>query len=411
MNQGNINTKFFVICLHTLVFSFKIIKDDTILKLPETIYQLEETVPMHRSFVGKFIGGFILAWMGIWFGGFFFKLAFIVSALALLLPLAVEFWRGQLKSILLTADYLEFRVGLEGRKQRIYLSEIKRVALIEKEPSYRATQKNESTTVLIEEKKQRKIYDSEAKCVISTVSGKKYEIKSAYFPEGEFEEFLDYLTAAHSGKNSLNSSTANSSLGLEKAKDDDKVEQVMHTNIKRLHEDLQLKKAFEQNMIEAYKSIYRIRDGFDIAKMVDINIIYEFKNIDYSTSYILEKDYLPELDEEGVEFGQNLIDAVRENLILIEQRIAFYKKIDKELEKIKIQQQSRRKLQAVAQNLKNLQEKNTNKIIEESFSGNELDMETRILSELEYLSQKVHNLDDIEKSVQLKEHISWFKKQ
>jgi hypothetical protein len=361
--------------------------------------------------MGKFIGGFILAWLGIWFGGFFFKLAFIISAMAFLVPLAVEFWRGQLKSVLLTTDYLELRVGLEDSVKRIYLSEIKRVALVEKDPKYRRpTQKNEAATVLFEEKKS-KHYDSEAKCIISTVSGQKYEIKSAYFPEGEFGEFLDFLTVAYDTKPTLPTQQQTNRKGsVENDFGNDKVEQVMHANIKRLQEDLQLKKAFEQNMIEAYKSMYRIRDGFDISKMVDINILYEFKNIDYSTSYVLEKDYLPELDEEGIEFGQNLIDTVRENLLLVEQRIAFYKKIDKELEKIKLQQQSRKKLQTIAQNLKDLQEKNTNKIIDESFSGSDIDMETRVLSELEYLSQKVHNLDDIEKSIQLKEHIGLFKK-
>lgn len=381
------------------------------MKFPETIYQLEETIPMHKGFMGKFIGGFILAWLGIWFGGFFFKLAFIISAMAFLVPLAVEFWRGQLKSVLLTTDYLELRVGLEDSVKRIYLSEIKRVGLVEKDAQYRRpAQKDETATVLCEEKKS-KYYDPDAKCIITTVSGQKYEIKSAYFPEGEFGEFLDFLSAAYHTKPILPSQQQISKkVGIEVNIGNDKVEQVMYANIKRLQEDLQLKKAFEQNMIEAYKSMYRIRDGFDISKMVDINILYEFKNIDYSTSYVLEKDYLPELDEEGIEFGQNLIDTVRENLLLIEQRIAFYKKIDKELEKIKLQQQSRKKLQAIAQNLKDLQEKNTNKIIDESFSGSDIDMETRILSELEYLSQKVHNLDDIEKSIQLKEHIGLFRK-
>ena len=382
------------------------------MKFPETIYQLDETVPMHKSFMGKFIGGFVLAWLSIWFGGFFFKFAFIISALALLLPLAAEFWKGQLKSILLTSDYLELRIGLEERTQRIYLSEIKRVALVEKEPQYRSqSQKNESTTVIIEEKKQKE-YDPEAKCVISTVNGKKYEIKSAYFPEGEFGEFIEHLQSAHSGKNINANTIAAKSIpvrGNTEVTGTEKIEQVIHANIKRLQEDLQLKKAFEQNMIEAYKSIYRVRDAFDISKINNIKVIYEFKNIDYSTSYILENDYLPELDDEGVEFGQNLIEAARSNLLLVEQRIAFYKKIDKELEKIKLQQQSRNKLKTVAQNLKDLQEKNTNKIIDQSLSGNHVDMEVRVLSELEELSKKVHNMDDIEQSIQLKEHINWFK--
>lgn len=381
------------------------------MKFPETIYQLDETIPMHKSFMGKFIGGFVLAWLSIWFGGFFFKFAFIISALALLLPLAAEFWKGQLKSILLTTDYLELRMGLEERTQRIYLSEIKRVALVEKEIQYRnQNPKNESTTVIIEERKH-KDYDPDAKCIISTANGKKYEIKSAYFPEGEFSEFLEHLQSAHSGK-AVNPSATSKSISVKsnvEATGTEKIEQVIHANIKRLQEDLQLKKAFEQNMIEAYKSIYRIRDAFDISKMSNIKVIYEFKNIDYSTSYILERDYLPELDEEGVEFGQNLIDAARSNLLLVEQRIAFYKKIDKELEKIKLQQQSRNKLKTVAQNLKDLQEKNTNKIIDQSLSGNQVDMEVRVLSELEELSKKVHNMDDIEQSIQLKEHINWFK--
>ncbi len=381
------------------------------LKFPETLYQLDETIPMHKSFMGKFIGGFILAWLSIWFGGFFFKFAFIVSALALLLPLVAEFWKGQLKSVLLTTEYLELRTGLEEHPQRIYLSEIKRVSLIEKENRYQGrnpSSNSESTTVLIDEKKA-KVYDAEAKCVISTAGGKKYEVKSAYFPEGEFGEFLEKLQKAyheHSFSFQVNTSTSSS---LEEASQtSERIEQVMYANIKRLQEDLLLKKDFEKNMIEAYKSIYRVRDAFDISK-TNAKIIYEFKNIDYSTSYILEDDYLPELDKEGIEFGKNLIEAAKENLILVEQRITFYRRIDKELEKIKLQQQSRRKLQAVAQNLKDLQHKNTTKIIEQSFYNNAEDIETKVLNELEELSQKVRNIDDLDDSIVLRQHIALFK--
>lgn len=381
------------------------------LKFPETLYQLDETIPMHKSFMGKFIGGFILAWLSIWFGGFFFKFAFIVSALALLLPLVAEFWKGQLKSILLTTEYLELRTGLEERPQRIYLSEIKRVSLIEKENRYHTKNhqsNSESTTVLIDEKKA-KDYDADAKCIISTAGGKKYEIRSAYFPEGEFGEFLEKLQKAYHERSStfqINTSTQSS---LEAASQtSDRIEQVMYANIKRLQEDLVLKKDFEKNMIEAYKSIYRVRDAFDVSK-TNAKIIYEFKNIDYSTSYILENDYLPELDQEGIEFGKNLIEAAKENLILVEQRITFYRRIDKELEKIKLQQQSRRKLQVVAQNLKDLQYKNTTKIIEQSFSNNADDMETKVLNELEELSQKVRNIDDLDDSIVLRQHIALFK--
>jgi hypothetical protein len=380
-------------------------------KFPETLYQLDETIPMHKSFMGKFIFGFILAWMSIWFGGFFFKFAFIAGALALLLPLATEFWRGQLKSILLTSDYLEFRIGLEERTQRVYLSEIKRVALIEKEHrSYQRPQpKQEATTVLIEEN-QVKDYDPETKCIISTSNGKKYEIKSAYFPEGEFGEFLEKLQSAYHGRTVIpKNPNFSPHIDIVQTNATDRIEQVIYSNIKRLQEDLILKKEFEKNMIEAYKSIYRVRDAFDISKIANIKTIYEFKNIDYSTSFILENDYLPELDEEGIEFGINLIDTAKENLALVEKRIAFYKKIDKELEKIKLQQQSHKKLQAVAQNLKDLQEKNTSKIIEQSFTGNSIDLETRILNELEDLSQKVHNIDDLDNAILLKEHISLFK--
>lgn len=380
------------------------------MKFPETLYQLDETIPMHKSFMGKFIGGFILAWLSIWFGGFFFKFAFIVSALALLLPLIAEFWKGQLKSILLTTEYLELRTGLEERPQRIYLSEIKRVSLIEKENRYHTKNQSnsESTTVLIDEKKA-KDYDAEAKCTISTVGGKKYEIKSAYFPEGEFGEFLEKLQKAYHERSAsfqINSSTYST---LEEASQTaDRIEQVMYANIRRLQEDLVLKKDFEKNMIEAYRSIYRVRDAFDVSKS-NAKIIYEFKNIDYSTSYILENDYLPELDEEGIEFGKNLIEAAKENLILVEQRITFYRRIDKELEKIKLQQQSRRKLQAVAQNLKDLQYKNTTKMIDQSFSNNAEDIEAKVLNELEELSQKVRNIDDLDDSIILRQHIALFK--
>jgi hypothetical protein len=67
-------------------------------------------------------------------------------------------------------------------------------------------------------------------------------------------------------------------------------------------------------------------------------------------------------------------------------------------------------LQGVAENLKSLQEKNTAKSIDQSLMNvNPEDLEAKAIEELDELSQKVYRLEDLEKSILLKEHITLFK--
>ncbi len=253
------------------------------------------------------------------------------------------------------------------------------------------------------------------------------EIEYRFFLEGDFEEFLGVLEDTYSTISNKHIKTKDKDKKIApisfREANQTKQEQppIYDENIARLDEliaknnsmlenGVELTEKLEESLEEIYKSIYYVRSAYDIAKMPAGVIIYEFKNANNLTSYILENDFYKELDEENIEMGLQLIQTAKKNINVAQVRKNSFKKINKRLRNIKFQKERRLQLQGIMYRLNDLQEQNTNQDIEQSTNPiqSEEDIELHLLDELEDLSYQVDSADDLQKAMSLNEHISLF---
>ncbi len=396
------------------------------MKTPEVIYELERVVPMHRNFLGQLITGISLAWCSMWTYGFF-KFGFLIAAFFVLVPMISEIFAKQIRGLALTEQFLELKTGISETGVRIYMSEIKKVKLIERDTHKkgRRTLHQPDETVLISSQthsRSRK-YARNSVCMVQTNDGRLFEIKSQYFPEGEFGEFLEYLQTVYDQRtNTVAEGSRRKTIGQHTAMyadsnyqnrilPTDKIGKLQQKNRDYLQEDRHLRSALRAKLIEVFKSSYYQRDHFEAAK-VEHEVLYSFDASDGNKVYFLKNDYLPNLGDENIEMAENLIHASFQNLEVVENRIKYYQKILEELEKIRFREKSKRKLNSIARELQILQDKNTSKSIEHSLTDidvNEAEIEAKVLRELEDLTQIVRDTDDLNKSLELKEHIAIFR--
>ncbi|MFY7787767.1 MAG: hypothetical protein ACOVQA_07820, partial [Thermoflexibacteraceae bacterium] len=347
----------------------------------------------------------------------------------------------QLLDLEITPTNLRVVTGYKHEENLIDFADIQSVEVIEKYKHQKnrgssPIRKGETKTILVHDENRHGIfYHPETRCVITTKTGKTVKLKARYFAKGQFAKFLTIMQQAY------NAYQVGTPLGYEKAtplpptpqpmaspkptlakqetpvvqtqqpltENEKKINQIIQKNTVLLQDDLQLQQALTANMQEVYKSVYRIRDAFDLSKMANAQVIMEFKNPDASAAYILEDDFHAELDAESIDIAKNLIEAAKKNIGVVQARIAYYTKINKQLETMKFQEAKRQKLQGVAESLKNLQEKNTAKSIDQSLSNMDLDIDSKIIAELEDLSQQVQRVKDLDNAILLNEHISLFK--
>ncbi len=408
---------------------------------PPILYKLQDKPLVNDYFIGRLIGTIALFFAVIMMPSAL-KFFSMIGLFAVGIPLATEFFQHQLKDLEITESTLSLTTGYQNEEHFVHFADIKSVEVVEKYKNRKRgsapLKKGEVATILIhDDSRHSNTYHPDTRCIIRTQDGKKIQLKARYFQRGQFAKFLSILQQAYNGfqQTQLSGAKVNPILNqttpnyqqqqpnnfanplqqqpiVQKSKiseAEEKINQVQRGNQVFLNDDLQLKKELEHNMFEAYKSIYRIRDAFDMSKMNNPKVIYQFKNLDGANAYILENDFHSELDVESVELGKNLIEAAQKNLNVVETRVAYYKKIDKELDRLKFQEVNRQKLQGVAANLKNLQEKNTNKSIDQSLTDIEGNVEEKVINDLENLSQTVRRMEDLDNSIWLKEHISLFK--
>lgn len=385
----------------------------------DTIFELSAMRPMNSIFLGKLITGLAFTYSMLWMP-LIFQFIFAFIAVSVLVPLTREFWSRQIKSIRLTDDYLEVVRGAKPQLIRIRLEDIKKVELVEstkaKRQNFRRrnSQKQQMATVLFERKKvsQEVPVHPESKCVITTVHGGRLEIEARYFLDGDFRSFLgEFKNAYHSTLGEANQAMEleNSSEVAFVSQEDKKITRLLTSNEGFLKEDIEMKHELGNKLRAIYSTIYKVRNYHDISRMPKAHIIYEFRDEEDMNAYVIDSDYLSNLDEDSLEIGRNMIEACQKNLDLIETRINYYKKIGGKLKNIKFQQDTRVKLKGLRVNIENLQEKNTTKSIDHNLDTTSIEFENRILSELEDLTHQVHNLEDLEKAIILNEHISLFK--
>lgn len=384
----------------------------------DTIFELATMRPMNSIFLGKLITGLAFTYSMLWMP-LVFQFIFAFVAMSVLVPLTREFWTRQIKSLRLTDDYLEIVRGAKPQLVKIRLEDIRKVELVESKKAKRHNfrrrnkQREQMATVLFERKhvNQNVPVHPESKCVITTVHGGRLEIEARYFLDGDFRAFLgEFKNAYHTtlGEADMTPQLANEGMAVV-SQENKKITRLLTSNDNFLKEDMDMKRELEGKLHAIYKTIYKVRNYHDISRMPKAHIIYEFRNDDDTNAYVIDSDYLSNLDDESLEIGRNMIEACQKNLDLIETRINYYKKIGSKLTNIKFQHDTRSKLKGLRVNIENLQEKNTTKSIDQNLDKTSLEFETRILSELEDLTHQVHNLEDLEKAIILNEHISLFK--
>ncbi|MEM6297238.1 MAG: hypothetical protein AAF740_00960 [Bacteroidota bacterium] len=390
----------------------------------DTILRLEDMRSMNSIFIGKLVTGLAFAYSMILMP-WFLKFLFAFISVSILVPLGKEYLYQQLKSLRLTTDFLELRRGRRGRKvQRIHFRDVRKIELIEKQTGKNRKNREVRRTIFDRQPDQR-IFHPEAKCLITLGSGNVVEVEASYFEEGDFELFLNKFEETYT--KAVGSAPSQARFkprfqlqdGKTKSKEQKETpntktarryQQLIDKNRDYLKHDLALKSQLEQDIIEAYKSVYKTSDGIEVNREPNRKIIYEFKNPDNSSSYILEDNFLANFDAETRATARNLIQAYHKNLRLVETRIAYFKKIEARLQSFMFQEKTRHKLQKLAGRLHNIQEKNTERSSEHPsiMEEDDIDLENRILAELEDLSDEVNELQDLEKAIVLNEHISLF---
>jgi hypothetical protein len=383
--------------------------DLTDLSLPanKELFAFKHEKPNYPAFIPGFVTAMIFFCLALVFAANYSRfgfIAFLIATVFTSIPMAAEFFKNQLRGVSLTHDYLEIARGATPETARIALGNIAKVEVVE--PTAKVGSQHERRTIVFD--KDSRQYSNEAKCVIHTTGGQRISLDARYFPPGVFGQFMAQLEQARKAhQESLAQNPYHSLPAASPA--EEKINQVARNNFNLLQEDLRLRRGIEDSMEEAYRALYRVRDSFDMEKMVGQSVVFQFKRETGEPAYILHDDYLPELDDETREIGQNLIEAAQKNLALLTTRIEYYQKIDQELGRLRTREANRRKLQGVAEKLRDLQEKNTSKSLEQSLAS-ELAPEQQALEQLEELSQRVAGINDLEESQVLKEYISLFGK-
>lgn len=390
------------------------------MKTPQIIYELEYTSPIHRTLVGQLITGASFLWLSMWTYGFF-KFGLLISAFFVLLPMLSEIFTNQIRGLILTEDAIQLKTGINRSDTLIPISEIKQVKLVERSRR-RHSPRSEETIIGMKSYSDRS-YSFRSNCVIQTKDGKYYEIANQYFPDGEFGLFLNNLKQIYEKQVSL-TTTANprrkiidrqtnygNTAQQKSTKPLDKLARLQHKNRIYLQEDQLLQNSLKSKLVEVFQSSYHQRDHTDITE-TNRKIVYSHNVAQDNTIYFIEDDYLPNLGSENIEMAENLISASFQNLEVVESRIKYYQKILNELDKIRFREDSKKTLNKIARDLQVLQDKNTSKSIEYSLtdvSTNDVDIEAKIIRDLENLTQVVREANDLDKSLELKEHISIFR--
>ncbi len=402
----------------------------------DAVYELDTMRPMSNIFIGKLVMGLTFAYSMIWMP-LFFKILLCFVAVSILIPLVKEYWTKQIKAIRLTNKYLEIKRGANNDLVQVDLKDIKKIEIIERQKhrKYRR-RRGEVATILFEHPNSReRDFHPETKCVVTDTRGNRIEIEYRFFLEGDFEEFLGVLEDTYSkiydkhittrdtnkkitpisfqeASKTKENSTNQFGQHQEKPYNESiaRLEELIAKNDSMLENGIMLTDKLEQSLEEIYKSIYYVRSAFDIAKMPNAVIIYEFRNEKNLTSYILENDFYKELDEENIEMGTQLIATATKNIRVAQMRTNSFKKINKRLKNIKFQKERRLQLQGIMHRLNDLQEENTNQDIEQRTHPiqTDEDVDLHLLDELEDLSYQVDSADDLQKAISLNEHISLF---
>ncbi len=161
-----------------------------------------------------------------------------------------------------------------------------------------------------------------------------------------------------------------------------------------LQEDQQLVKELKEAMNEAYSSIYQLhtlyigREG-DEMRLQKNDVVFSHQIDEENYHFYLKNNYKLHTEEAEIQTVEKLITTSLHNIGIVAARIKVYEEILTELEQTKAKYLQRLKVQAIANKIDNLQQRN----IQKSDEVDELSFDTESIVQLELLTEKVKKAD------------------
>jgi hypothetical protein len=377
-------------------------------------FSYQNTGSSFKSVIGRIMMGSAFIYFALSFPNFFFKLIFGFLAFSLLAQPITDFIKKQVFSIDVFDSGIKLALGFAGHRN-IFLKREDIVGIDVIEGHSRKSRRDRKrqyvrSKIIYRKGKMAHDYTDDAVCIIHTRDGKSFEIEKRFLAGFEFEKMMSVIDDLY--HDALPKPEANSSIeiksGLQLSEEERKIDALIKKNRTFRDEDFILKAKFIEKLNEAYKTIYNLRPAREAVNMPEDTVIYTASDAGRETFFIFHNDFKTKLSQENIEIGLQLINAAQKNLKLVEVRINSYAKIEEKLSDLKFQEESRRKLQNLTKDLENLQNKNTQNSTESDIIFGENAAYEDNLNELADLTQSVHRLEDLEKAVELNEHISFF---
>lgn len=372
-------------------------------------FELEDMRSMTANFMFRLFASASFTFAAFIFPHVFLSLVAGLMSFSIGIPLFKDFFSKQVKGLKIADKQIVLQRGTRKKRLEIPYTNIRKVEVVEHGRNRRRRNKRrgEVTTVLFESDTQH--YAPGTRCIITTASGKQVEIDSRYFKEGDFERFMQAFSKSYS------EATQEISVGqggkrrlrIHSSEKEDKLDKLLRQNESYLKKDYALRKELEQMLAQLYSDTYQTLNALEIAERQE-KPIFQFRRPDGSEAYVLEKDYLPNLDESAIQMGLELIKAATKNLRVVETRIKSHEELRQKLRRLRSQEESRRKFRMHTKRLRKIQELNTQKDLDQHQASADLEVETEVLEELERLTNQAHDLDDLDEATALHNHISLF---
>jgi hypothetical protein len=377
----------------------------------KAIVSFQHKPEIWRHFGSETIIGVLSACVAIYSASVYSRVGFFLGSLGAFFSfrhLYLDWQKKFINSLTLTPRKLSFSLGTEKQQRSVALTEIAQMEVRYAHPRKGAIIANAGH---YEFERMLHIMKGEAQisadCHLSLHTGETVVLRAAYFPEKSFVDFIGYLNEFLT--NRLQNKGAS---GFQTDAVSPEIQEIMDENQAYLQADTKLKAQLEQTQRAAYEMLYVPRDEFDRLRMVGKTVIAQFTGADKKNVYFFKDDYKKDLDPDEIEAGENLIQSANENLALVNSRIESYQKVAQELQRLAEKELKRQQLNRLADNLKELQEQNTARSIEQqSLSEIRLpDADKSLLNELAQINEQIAGADTLEKTLFLKEHIALFKK-
>lgn len=181
---------------------------------------------------------------------------------------------------------------------------------------------------------------------------------------------------------------------------------------KYLREDKQLKQQLAQTLNEAYSSLYKpfkamlSKDIIESLK-AEKGILHQSIQQGNTLLYFKEGHYQEGISPEGQTFktAQNLISTTEENLALVQNRIVAHEEVKAKLERILHRLDHQDRLNKVSEKLDGLQLAN----IQKDQGPEDMAFEAEVVEQLHQLSNQMKEIENLDKSQALREHIRMIK--